>query len=305
MPLEWCVCGIFAKNIVNNHINIVMKNRVLKRVVFGVLFVAMAFNAAAQQIIVTKSKEQIKAKIIEISDTQIKYRIYGSTDDTPVLTMTASEIKSVLFEDGYVYTFDTLAQQDIKQQYEQSDAVEIPNLTDTVQEEYQLKLSTGKTLVFRTGVPIETRKGKYFYGKEELRSKDYADFMRQLCPDSYSAYRRSKTCDFFCDAAMFASGFFWGWSIGDVFEAMNHFGEEDEFGHDKGDEIMLKKFLPHFGIGLGICLFIGVPLYNKAIKLNTKSINYFNQNCAFKPTKPQSEISVNLTTNGAGISFRF
>lgn len=302
MPLEWSVCGIFAKNIVNNHINIVMKNRVLKRVVFGLLFVVMAFNATAQQIIVTKNKEQIKAKIIEISDTQVKYRIYGSTDDTPVLTMTASEIMSILFEDGSVYTFDTPTQQNVYQQPKQNETAEIPKWTDTVEEEYTVNLNTGKTLVFKTGVPIETHRGYCFYGEEKLSFKDYEDFLRQLCPDAYDEYRRSKKYGNWGITFVIGSLGFMGWSIYDVIK-MEIFLSGDEHELERRD-VMLKKCLPHLGIGLGMCL-IGIPLFNKSLKLTEHSFAIFNQNCAWKPIKKQSELSFSISTSKMEMSLKF
>lgn len=280
-----------------------MKNRVLKRVVvFWLLFVAMAFNATAQQIIVTKNKEQIKAKIIEISDTQVKYRIYGSTDDTPVLTMTASEIMSILFEDGSVYTFDTPTQQNVYQQPKQNETAEIPKWTDTVEEEYNVNLSTGKTLVFKTGVPIETHRGKFFYGEEELRSKDCADLMRQLCPDAYAEYKRGKKYENWGGAFLIGSLGFMGWGLYDEIKMMFLTGDEHE---SERRDIMLNKFLPHVGIGIGMCLFIGIPLLNKALKLTTHSFAMFNQNCAWKPIKKQSELSFSISTSKMEMSLKF
>lgn len=302
MPLEWSVCGIFAKNIVNNHINIVMKNRVLKRVVFGLLFVVMAFNATAQQIIVTKNKEQIKAKIIEISDTQVKYRIYGSTDDTPVLTMTASEIMSILFEDGSVYTFDTPTQQNVYQQPKQNETAEIPKWTDTVEEEYTVNLNTGKTVVFKTGMPIEIQRGYYFYGEEKLSSKDGADFLRQLCPDAYAEYKRGEKYGYWGTTFVIGSLGFMGWGLYDAIKMMFLTGDEHE---SERRDIMLKKCIPHVGIGIGMCLFIGIPLLNKALKLTTHSFVMFNQNCAWKPTKKQSELSFSISTNKMEMSLKF
>jgi len=302
MTLEWSVCGIFAKNIVNNHINIVMKNRVLKRVVFGLLFVAMAFNATAQQIIVTKNKEQIKAKIIEISDTQVKYRIHGSNNDSPVLTMTASEIMSILFEDGSVYTFDAPTQQNVYQQPKQNETAEIPKWTDTVEEEYTVNLNTGKTLVFKTGIPIEIQRGYYFYGEEKLSFKDCEDFLRQLCPDAYAEYRRGKKYEHWGISFIIGSLGFMGWSIYDLIK-MEIFLSGDEHELERRD-VMLKKCLPHLGIGLGMCL-IGMPLFNKSLKLTANSFAIFNHNCAWKPIKKQSELSFSISTNKLEMSLKF
>lgn len=75
----------------------------MKRVLFfAALCCAMLFQSLnAQDIIVTKQSTRIDAKVLEISDTEIRYK-KASNLEGPTYVMSTSEIVSILFANGEV-----------------------------------------------------------------------------------------------------------------------------------------------------------------------------------------------------------
>ncbi|MBR1787453.1 MAG: hypothetical protein IJ756_09895 [Paludibacteraceae bacterium] len=86
---------------------------------FFLLIVAIAVCATmwGADVIVLKNSTRIDAKILEVSDTEIKYR-KTSNPDGPVFTTRVSEISAVIYENGDVQSFS--AQQSAPVRQEQS-----------------------------------------------------------------------------------------------------------------------------------------------------------------------------------------
>lgn len=69
----------------------------IQRPIIFVIFFFSLNTALAQDIIVKKDNEQIKAKVLEIGTDEIKYKPYGMTDG-PTITINKDEIKSIKLE---------------------------------------------------------------------------------------------------------------------------------------------------------------------------------------------------------------
>ena len=130
-----------------------------------VIIVGMATIASAQDIITTIDSQEIKAKILEISSTQVKY-VDFNYQDGPVYVFNADEIASITLANGEVKTFA---------QKENPESLSVSNSTIT-QNPY----------VLRTG-------NRYYYNGEEMRGEVYANFLKNNCADAYRLYQHGKS----------------------------------------------------------------------------------------------------------------
>ena len=69
------------------------------------LFVTISIVSFAQDIIITKDKERIQAKILEVSKDEIKYKKF-TYQDGPVFSFDIDEIVTVAYENGEVEIYD-------------------------------------------------------------------------------------------------------------------------------------------------------------------------------------------------------
>lgn len=130
-----------------------------------VIIVGMASIASAQDIITTIDSQEIKAKILEISSTQVKY-VDFNYQDGPVYVFNADEIASITLANGDVKTFA---------KNESPEPLSVSNSTIT-QNPY----------VLRTG-------NRYYYNGEEMRGEVYANFLKNNCSDAYKLYQHGKS----------------------------------------------------------------------------------------------------------------
>ena len=76
----------------------------MKKILFA-LFIAIGTTALfAQDIIITNESIRIDAKILEITDYEVKYMQYGDPNER-VFNIRTSSIASIVFENGEVHTF--------------------------------------------------------------------------------------------------------------------------------------------------------------------------------------------------------
>ncbi|MCC9165589.1 hypothetical protein [Pontibacter harenae] len=69
-------------------------------------FIVCASNASfAQDIVTKKNGEDVKLKVLEISQTEIKYKRYESLEG-PIYTMSKADVLKITFEDGTVEVYD-------------------------------------------------------------------------------------------------------------------------------------------------------------------------------------------------------
>lgn len=130
-----------------------------------VIIVGMATIASAQDVITTIDSQEIKAKILEISSTQVKY-VDFNYQDGPVYVFNADEIASITLANGEVKTFA---------KKENPESLSVSNSTIT-QNPY----------VLRTG-------NRYYYNGEEMRGEVYANFLKNNCADAYRLYQHGKS----------------------------------------------------------------------------------------------------------------
>lgn len=133
-----------------------------RKLLFCVLMVAVAGNIAAQDIIETTSST-IEGKVVEISQTEIKYKEQTHLDG-PSYVLPLSEVKSITFENGTVKLF-------------KKDVVE----------------SAGKQNAAAPSLSAITKLDDVYYmdGKP-LSQERYEHFLMENCPDAYLSMQRGK-----------------------------------------------------------------------------------------------------------------
>lgn len=136
-----------------------------------VIVMGMASIASAQDIITTIDSQEIKAKILEISSTQVKY-VDFNYQDGPVYVFNADEVASITLANGDIKTFA---------KNETPEPVRVSNT--------KIPASTSVTLsnsyILRAG-------NRYYYNGEEMRGEVYANFLKNNCADAYRLYQHGK-----------------------------------------------------------------------------------------------------------------
>ena len=117
--------------------------------------------------IVTIDGQQISAKILEISSSEIKYLDFNNQDG-PVYVLSIQEILSVQLANG-----------DVKS-YERKTAPIVVETTTTT------KQSNNTSYLIRTG-------NRYHYNGIEMRGDVYANFLKNNCTEAYTKYQKGRT----------------------------------------------------------------------------------------------------------------
>jgi len=77
-----------------------VKILIMKKIVTFFLFIGLSFaNILAQDVITTKSGEDIEAKILEVTSTDVKYKVFKNVDG-PTYVRQKSEILLIRYENG-------------------------------------------------------------------------------------------------------------------------------------------------------------------------------------------------------------
>ncbi len=138
--------------------------KILSMLLLAVAFVPMF----AQDIIVTHESERIDVNVIEVSETEVKYK-KSDNPNGPTFVLSTAKIASIIYKNGDVQTF--------KQQVQQKSGS-----VTSVRE--------AADITFVPGQKIERsdQRNKYYYGNIELDETLYEDFLKLTCPDAYKQY---------------------------------------------------------------------------------------------------------------------
>lgn len=77
----------------------------MKKGLIILLLSTISFLTFAQDIIITKDKEQIHAKILEVSKDDIRYKKF-SYQDGPIFTLSMDDVLTIAYENGEVEVYD-------------------------------------------------------------------------------------------------------------------------------------------------------------------------------------------------------
>ena len=81
----------------------------MNRILYSALFlISVSISAFAQDVVTKRNGEQIRVKVIEISDSKVTYRLENEPDG-PVYSIRKSSIDNIKYNSGRVETFDIKA----------------------------------------------------------------------------------------------------------------------------------------------------------------------------------------------------
>lgn len=139
----------------------------MKKFILSLVAICVATVLFAQDVIVTIDEQQISAKILEISSSEVKYLDFNNQDG-PVYVLSIQEILSIQLANG-----------DIKS-YERKTAPVFVETTTTA------KQSHNASYLIRTG-------NRYHYNGIEMRGDVYANFLKNNCTEAYTKYQKGRT----------------------------------------------------------------------------------------------------------------
>lgn len=129
--------------------------------------------AFAQDVIITKDKEQIQAKVLEVSKDEIKYKKFNYQDG-PSYIIDVDEILTIAYENGDVEVYD-------------KDFIEEKNeIIQTKAEALLMKEAKYGTFVKEDG---------FYYlnsntGSTRMDKEAYFNFIMNNCPEAYNSYQK-------------------------------------------------------------------------------------------------------------------
>lgn len=139
----------------------------MKKFILSLVAICVATVLFAQDVIVTIDEQQISAKILEISSSEVKYLDFNNQDG-PVYVLSIQEILSIQLANG-----------DVKS-YERKTAPVFVDTTTTA------KQSHNASYLIRTG-------NRYHYNGIEMRGDVYANFLKNNCTEAYTIYQKGRT----------------------------------------------------------------------------------------------------------------
>lgn len=139
----------------------------MKKFILSLVVICVATVLFAQDVIVTIDEQQISAKILEISSSEVKYLDFNNQDG-PVYVLSIQEILSIQLANG-----------DVKSYERKTEPVFVETTTTA-------KQSHNASYLIRTG-------NRYHYNGIEMRGDVYANFLKNNCTEAYTKYQKGRT----------------------------------------------------------------------------------------------------------------
>ena len=157
----------------------------MKKLLFClVLVVLVSAVASAQDKIHRKNGQVLKVKVLEVSTTEVKYKIFGSAEDSPIYVLERDRIKKIEYEDGRVEKSGEVDLKDPEQYSDQKkNALKVNFLGPLVgftQITYERNMGVGKSLEASFAVIGAGKNGtldyNYYSGSAQEVKKDQFGF---------------------------------------------------------------------------------------------------------------------------------
>lgn len=128
----------------------------MKQFLFTAIFVAITVFCFAQDIIVTTDARKIDAKIMEVSETEVKYKETDNLDG-PTFIISTNNISSIIYANGKVSLY--------------------------TEGKNQVDMESRASYITRLG-------DTYTYNGYVMKGDDYANFLRNNCLKAYEMYHK-------------------------------------------------------------------------------------------------------------------
>lgn len=176
----------------------------MKKKIFLLLLMAGQFMAgSAKDIIVLNSSDSIKAKILEVTPTEVKYKKMNYLDG-PTFVIHKSDIRTITYGNGDVESFVQKEEKNVAVDSTSNSATASANTTASVSA--SANDSATATITASTLPPIDSEKsiapkeepsytmldrikGKYVLGDLTMDKKEYGKFLYANCPIAYEKWQ--------------------------------------------------------------------------------------------------------------------
>lgn len=289
----------------------------MKKKIFLLLLMAGQFMAgSAKDVIVLNSSDSIKAKILEVTPTEVKYKKMNYLDG-PTFIILKSEISKITYGNGDVESFVQKEEKSIV--VESTSANTSASVNTTANVSASANDSATATVSASTLPPIDSEKsiapkeepsypmldrikGQYVLGDMVMDKKEYGKFLDANCPIAYEKWRsgskRVKS----------------GWTLAITGFTCEMISTISFISYAKSERYHARGGYYTYNDGalaLGIATLVpavllettAVPLLVTGYVSRRKSIGLYNEQCA--PKNSAFELSLNVKGNGLGLSLNF
>lgn len=289
----------------------------MKKKTLLLLLMAGQFMAgSAKDVIVLNSSDSIKAKILEVTPTEVKYKKLNYLDG-PTFVIHKSDIRTITYGNGDVESFVQKEEKNVAVDSTSNSATASANTTASVSA--SANDSATATISASTLPPIDSEKsiapkeepsypmldrikGKYVLGDLTMDKKEYGKFLYANCPIAYekwqSGSKRVKS----------------GWTLaitGFTCEMISTISfisyAESEHYHVKGGYYTYNDGALALGIATLVPAVLlettAIPLLVTGYVSRRKSIGLYNEQCA--PKNSAFDLRLNMKGNGLGLTLNF
>lgn len=293
----------------------------MKKKIFFLLLMAGQFMAgSAKDIIVLNSSDSIKAKILEVTPTEVKYKKMNYLDG-PTFVILKSDIRTITYGNGDVESFVQKEEKNVAVDSTSNSATASANVNTTasVSASASANDSATATVSASTLPPIDSEKsnsvkeepsypmldrinGQYVLGDMVMDKKEYGNFLYANCPIAYekwqSGSKRVKS----------------GWTLAITGFTCEMISTISFISYAKSERYHARGGYYTYNDGalaLGIATLVpavllettAIPLLVTGYVSRRKSIGLYNEQCA--PKNSAFELQLNLKGNGLGVSLNF
>ena len=139
----------------------------MKKLLLMVMLIVAGF-VSAQDVIITNDSRKIDAKIIEVSQTEVKYKEKNNPNG-PTFVLNTKDINSIIYANGSVSTFNQT------QTYSQQQAGSYQSNSQLNQGSFITK--SGNT---------------YFYNGKSMSESEYLNFVQNNCFEAFQSYQQGQ-----------------------------------------------------------------------------------------------------------------
>lgn len=263
----------------------------MKKVINILFLLVVSFSSIyAQDIIITNDAIRIDAKILEITDYEVKYKQFGDPNER-VATINTSSIASIVFENGEVHTFkNNTSNPKSKNTNEDLESEILKEFEITNNEEGHMSssyITKPDIVVFEQGkrISFDRFRNKYIYGNYILNNRELGGFLKQNCPEAYKIHKINR---------LFVS-------IGGCLVMVSSI----PFLSVACSKNPSEKAMIATGILWGVGYVAAISMIVTSGILRTKPIAIFNEKCRGIEEMRTASLSFSLSPSGAGLSLNF
>lgn len=238
----------------------------MKKLIGFFVFFFVALSAGAVDVMITKDNRTIRGEVVEITDTEVKYRKEGSS----VLFSTLKEnFNLIVLQNGEVINF-------------------VSPVTDDSELTSSSSLQLDSIYRVRRGAVSH-----FFQGENRISRREYEKITKAFCPDAYQMYaegrRLYRSSKIVMGLGLGTLGV--GVIVGLVYSGMEH----------GNYSIAVPVSITAVGI-IELCASAGMR--QKGLKLEAESMELFNQRC-LKESSAAVVPAIVVSDLGLGLALRF